>query len=53
MVYDGFLGAGTTLVACEQTNRMGYGMEITPEYCAVTLERMSDMGLDPKLTKNT
>jgi len=44
-VYDPFLGSGTTMVACEQTNRICYGLEIEPKYCAVILERMSEMGL--------
>jgi DNA modification methylase len=47
-VVDSFLGSGTTIVACEQTGRIGYGMEIAPEYVAVTLQRLSDMGLQPK-----
>jgi len=47
-VYDPFLGSGTTMVAAEQLNRKCYGMEIEPKYCAVILERMSDMGLEPR-----
>lgn len=47
-VYDPFLGSGTTLVACEQTERVGYGMEIAPEYVSVCLERLSAMGLTPE-----
>ena len=38
--YDPFLGSGTTMVACEQLNRICYGMEISPEYCAVIVRRM-------------
>jgi len=49
-VYDPFLGSGTTMVAAEQTGRVCYGMEIEPKYCAVTLERMVGMGLEPVLT---
>lgn len=48
-VLDFCCGSGTTLVACEQTGRVGYGMEIAPEYVAVTLQRLSDMGLSPRL----
>jgi len=48
-ILDLFVGQGTTLVACEQTGRIGYGMEIEPKYCAVTLERLTGMGLDAKL----
>jgi DNA modification methylase len=45
IVYDPFLGSGTTLVACEQLNRRGRGIEIAPQYVAVCLERLSQMGL--------
>jgi len=45
LVLDPFLGGGTTLVACEQTGRICYGMEIEPKYVAVALQRLSDMGL--------
>lgn len=49
IVYDPFLGSGTTLVACEQLGRQGRGMELEPKYAAVILQRMSDMGLEPRL----
>jgi len=49
-VYDPFLGSGTTLVACEQLGRRGFGMEICEKYVAVTLERLAGMGLNPILT---
>ena len=48
LVYDPFLGSGTTLVACEQLGRQGRGIEISEPYCAVVLERMSGMGLEPR-----
>lgn len=48
-VYDPFLGSGTTLIACEQLNRKCYGMEISPGYVAVTLQRFMDAtGKKPK-----
>jgi hypothetical protein len=49
VVFDPFLGSGTTMVAAEQLNRRCYGMELDPKYCAVILERMADMGLEPRL----
>ena len=49
VILDPFLGSGTTMVAAEQLGRICYGMEIEPKYVAVTLERMSGMGLEPKL----
>lgn len=39
LVHDSFLGSGTTLIAAEQTGRVCYGMEISPRYCDVVLER--------------
>ena len=41
------------MLAAEQENRICYGMEIEPKYVAVALERMSDMGLKPKLSNRT
>ena len=48
-VVDHFTGSGTTLVVCEETGRTGVGAELMPEACAVTLERLSALGLTPKL----
>jgi DNA modification methylase len=48
IVYEPFLGSGTTLVACEQTGRIGRGIEIEPKYVAVALERLSLLGLECK-----
>ena len=39
MIYDPFLGSGTTLIACEQLGRSCYGMEIEPKYCDVVIAR--------------
>ena len=38
-VIDLFLGSGSTLIACEKTNRTCYGMEIDPHYCSVVIQR--------------
>jgi DNA modification methylase len=51
IVSDAFDGSGTTLVAAEQTERTGYAMELEPKYVAVALERMTGMGLEPRLTE--
>jgi len=39
IVFDGFLGSGTTLIAAEQTKRICYGIEIDPRYVDVSLKR--------------
>ncbi len=49
LVYDPFCGSGSTLLAAHQLGRVGYGVEIDPGYVAVTLERLSVLGLRPEL----
>ena len=39
IVYDGFGGSGSTLIACEQTGRRCFMMEIDPRYCQVIINR--------------
>jgi len=43
VVYDPFLGSGTTLIAAEQLDRTCYGMEISPAYCDVVVERWENL----------
>lgn len=38
-VLDIFGGSGSTLIACEQTNRNCYMMELSPHYCQVIINR--------------
>ena len=42
IILDPFLGSGTTMVACQNLNRKCRGIEISPAYCAVILQRMTD-----------
>lgn len=49
LVCDGFGGSGTTVVACERTARCARVLELDPGYCAVILQRLADMGLEPSL----
>jgi DNA modification methylase len=39
IVADCFLGSGTTLIACEKTNRVCFGTELSEKYCDVILSR--------------
>ena len=43
VVFDGFLGSGTTLLACEQTKRVCIGVEIDPEYCQTIIDRFQKL----------
>jgi DNA modification methylase len=38
-IYDPFLGSGTTLLAAQQTGRIGLGLEIEPRYCDAIVAR--------------
>jgi DNA modification methylase len=39
LVYDPFLGSGTTLIAAELTDRVCYGIELDPKYADVIVQR--------------
>jgi len=39
VVLDSFIGSGTTLIAAAQIGRRGYGLELSPGYCDVIIER--------------
>jgi DNA modification methylase len=39
LLYDPFLGSGTTLAAAEATQRVCYGMELDPKYVDVVVQR--------------
>lgn len=39
IVLDLFLGSGSTLIACEKTNRLCCGMEVIPLHCQVIIDR--------------
>ena len=39
LVLDGFLGSASTLIACEQLNRICYGIELEPKFVDVAVNR--------------
>jgi len=50
VVVDGFLGSGTTLIACERLGRKCRAVEISPAYVAVAIQRWVDVtGGEPVL----
>jgi DNA methylase len=52
-LFDPFAGSGTSLVAAAKTGRTCYGMELSPEYVAVILERLTSMGLTASRVTDT
>lgn len=50
IVVDPFCGSGTTILAAEQTKRIGYGVELEPKYADVICTRFEKMtGITPVL----
>jgi DNA modification methylase len=43
IVYDPFLGSGTTLIAADLTDRVCHGLEIDPHYVDVIVTRWQDL----------
>ena len=46
IVFDPFLGSGTTMAAAHVLGRRGYGIEISPSYCDVILRRIWHLASD-------
>jgi len=42
LIIDIYGGSGSTLLACEKTNRINYSMELDPKYCDVIIKRWQD-----------
>ena len=42
LVIDSFGGTGSTLIACEKTNRNCYMMELDEKYCDVIIQRWQE-----------
>ena len=51
-VYDGFGGSGSTLVACEKTQRKAYIMELDPHYVDVIVTRYCAYTGNTKIKRN-
>ena len=49
VVFDPYIGSGTSLIAAEQVKRLCLGMELSAESVAVTLQRLLELGLSPVL----
>lgn len=53
IVFDAFLGSGTTLIAAEQLGRKCRGIEISPQYCDVIIKRWQKLTGKRALNLNT
>jgi DNA modification methylase len=42
LVFDPFMGSGSTLIAAEKNSRISYGVELSPKYCDVIVKRWED-----------
>lgn len=40
IIYDPFIGSGTTAKACQELNRNYIGSELSEEYCNIAEERL-------------
>jgi DNA modification methylase len=52
LVFDFFLGSGSTMVASHQLKRKCYGMELDPKYCQVIVDRMKKLDTQLVVKKN-
>lgn len=43
IVYDGYAGSGTTIIACEKVNRAARVVEIEPRYCDIAIKRWEEL----------
>ena len=53
LVYEPFLGSGTTLAAAELTERVCYGIELDPKYVDVVVQRWQTLELRKRRWKAT
>ena len=49
IILDPFMGSGTTLVACQNLDRNGIGIELDPEYFDIACKRVDEATRQPRL----
>lgn len=53
VILDPFIGSGTTIIACEQCDRIAYGMELDPKYVDRTIRRWERLTAVPAIHEET
>src|ERR1035441_836224 len=53
IVYDCFMGSGSSMAAAHVLDRSGYGCEISPAYCDVIVRRMINLGAGSVVLEST
>ncbi|HTZ20136.1 MAG TPA: DNA methyltransferase, partial [Opitutaceae bacterium] len=53
IVFDPFMGSGTTMAAAELLDRTGYGCEISPGYCDVIVRRLMNLAGEAAVHEST
>jgi hypothetical protein len=52
IIFDCFMGSGTTMVAANEINRICYGIEMQPKNCQVIIDRMKKLDPTIKIKRN-
>jgi len=52
-VYEPFSGSGTTIIACEQTARICYACELSPEYVDMAIQRWQKFSGEKAILEST
>jgi DNA modification methylase len=53
VIFDPFMGSGTTMAEAHAQGRSGYGCEISPGFCDVILQRLINLGAGPARLEST
>ena len=53
VIFDCFMGSGTSMAAAHVLDRSGYGCEISPAYCDVIVRRMINLGVGSVVLDST
>lgn len=53
VILDFYGGSGSTLIACEKTNRINYSMELDPKYCDVIIKRWQNYTKEEAILEST